>query len=398
MRQETETGKKILEEFIDSSTENKVFVKKYDKLFDNVTKRFGGNSLLMDYGYSVCCPYINYWLNYTIVHERNDLRENNLDVFKKFADFYARKTSGIYHKDNSCEKYITPLYDNNYKINEILYKMYDMFNQITEQYTNSQTDKICSNYGWINLHYKYLKENYASNTDLNAKLDDFLNVINKSEKSIKKICDYEIQPPVSRLEVSKGAPDTRSMHRQMSGTSGELVSHTPKESEDPVTQTEPDGHSKVLAEPEVAEPGAVESHTKESAQLEATVLQPEVVQSQKVELLKAPLRERLEKVGSGARLLPGLRYQNEDTFGESLGRRDGEKGNPEYGLRNTEFGYANAGEQLSTTEGDPKGFLTNVQDTFFSIVKDVEPGPVLGVSGGMGALFLLFKVFKNLKI
>ncbi|SCA60587.1 hypothetical protein PVC01_000086300 [Plasmodium vivax] len=269
--------------------------------------------------------------------------------------------------------------------------MYDLFYDNTIYNVTLQKDTICSNYGWINLHYKYLKENYTSNTDLNAKLDDFINVINKSEKSIKKVCEYDILPPVSRLKDTKLVLDPDSKDTQMPGSPGESVLQPHKEFPGPVTQTGPDGHSKVLAETEVAEPRAVESHTEESAQLEPTVVQPEVVQSKKVELLKTPLREGLEKEGSGARLLPGLRYQNEDRFGASLGRRDGEKGNPAYGLRSTEFGYTNAGEQLSTTEGDPKGFLTNVQDTFLSFVKDVEPGPVLGVSGGMGALFLLFK-------
>ncbi|KMZ79357.1 hypothetical protein PVIIG_06003 [Plasmodium vivax India VII] len=47
---------------------------------------------------------------------------------------------------------------------------------------------------------------------------------------------------------------------------------------------------------------------------------------------------------------------------------------------------------------EDSGFFTNVQGAFSSIVQSVEPGPVLGVSGGMGALFLLFKVFIALKI
>ncbi|KMZ82464.1 hypothetical protein PVIIG_06198 [Plasmodium vivax India VII] len=37
------------------------------------------------------------------------------------------------------------------------------------------------------------------------------------------------------------------------------------------------------------------------------------------------------------------------------------------------------------------GFLGKVQGAFSTMVEGVDPGPVLGVSGGMGALFLLFK-------
>ncbi|KMZ94908.1 hypothetical protein PVMG_05519 [Plasmodium vivax Mauritania I] len=39
-----------------------------------------------------------------------------------------------------------------------------------------------------------------------------------------------------------------------------------------------------------------------------------------------------------------------------------------------------------------EGFFSNVQSTLSGFINEVEPAPILGVSGGMGALFLLFKV------
>ncbi|VVA00140.1 PIR protein [Plasmodium vivax] len=55
-------------------------------------------------------------------------------------------------------------------------------------------------------------------------------------------------------------------------------------------------------------------------------------------------------------------------------------------------------EERNLISGDPlssaseeRGFIHNVKDTLSGIIGDVDPIPVVGVSGGMGALFLLFR-------
>ncbi|CAG9472744.1 unnamed protein product [Plasmodium vivax] len=396
IKRETDRDTGILKEYRESSQKNKEFVKKYDKLFERLTNRFGGDGLFISPGPYVCCPYLNFWLNHTIAYKHHDLRGKDFQVFKEFADFYAKKRTHTSYEKNSCKKYIKPLYDDNYNIMQILYKMYELYNLNTrwDASYGDNSSKICTNYSLINRHYKYLKETYKGDKDLNEKLDDFINVINNSKNSVKAVCKYEILPPVSRLEDSKLVLDPDSRDKQMLGSTDESVSHPSEVSEHSVTQRAPGSHLQVLAESEVAEPHEVESHTEKTDQSGSRALQSEEVESPKVELLDLALQKGLEKLTSESTLPPGsseLRYLNEDRFGEVRERRDGEKGNPSYDLLNTEFGYPNTREKLSTTVSDPKGFFSNVQDTFFSIVKDVEPGPVLGVSGGMGVLFILFK-------
>ncbi|VUZ99650.1 PIR protein [Plasmodium vivax] len=75
----------------------------------------------------------------------------------------------------------------------------------------------------------------------------------------------------------------------------------------------------------------------------------------------------------------------------------------EQGYIPTRYGNTYTGVMMGTVddrsnEVDPKintatkdGFLGKVQGAFSSFAEHVEPGPVLGVSGGMGVLFLLFK-------
>ncbi|KMZ96366.1 hypothetical protein PVNG_06326 [Plasmodium vivax North Korean] len=57
-----------------------------------------------------------------------------------------------------------------------------------------------------------------------------------------------------------------------------------------------------------------------------------------------------------------------------------------------------APENADVHEGVTPGVFGSLPSSISSFIRDVEPGPVLAVSGGMGALFLLFKVFKVLKL
>ncbi|KMZ88471.1 hypothetical protein PVBG_05429 [Plasmodium vivax Brazil I] len=317
IKRETDRDTGILKEYRESSQKNKEFVKKYDKLFEPLTNRFGGDGLFISPGPYVCCPYLNFWLNHTIAYKHHDLRGKDFQVFKEFADFYAKKRTEKYYKYISCGKYIKPLYDNNYNKMEILYKMYDLYNLNTRYDAKFHKDTICINYGLINNHYNNLKEIYISDDDLKAKLADFINIINNSKNSVKAVCKYEILPPVSRHEDSKQAPDSPN----------ESDLHPPKESPGPVTQTLSDDHSEVLAEARIEEPHAVDLHNVRTDQFEPRAAQSQVVESQKAELLDAALREGSENIRSGTRSLPGLsgfRYQNEDMLGESIEHPDGE--------------------------------------------------------------------------
>ncbi|CAG9485272.1 unnamed protein product, partial [Plasmodium vivax] len=58
-----------------------------------------------------------------------------------------------------------------------------------------------------------------------------------------------------------------------------------------------------------------------------------------------------------------------------------------------ELGYLDKSAFAPNLEGQNQddGFISNVKNTLSGIVQNVEPAPILGVSGGMGALFLLFK-------
>ncbi|SCA60352.1 hypothetical protein, conserved [Plasmodium vivax] len=60
-------------------------------------------------------------------------------------------------------------------------------------------------------------------------------------------------------------------------------------------------------------------------------------------------------------------------------------------LKHTRLTDNSLDTQKTESPIEDSGFFTNVQGAFSSIAQHVEPAPILGVSGGMGVLFLLFK-------
>ncbi|VVA00333.1 PIR protein, partial [Plasmodium vivax] len=48
-------------------------------------------------------------------------------------------------------------------------------------------------------------------------------------------------------------------------------------------------------------------------------------------------------------------------------------------------------ENYHVSQTDTPGVFGSLQNSISSFIREVEPAPVLGVSGGMGVLFLLFK-------
>ncbi|KMZ77039.1 hypothetical protein PVIIG_06558 [Plasmodium vivax India VII] len=73
---------------------------------------------------------------------------------------------------------------------------------------------------------------------------------------------------------------------------------------------------------------------------------------------------------------------------ELLGRKKGELDQLDVGIHES--------ENTDVHQIVRPGTTGSITDTISGFIRDVEPGPVLGVSGGMGVLFLLFKVLKVL--
>ncbi|KMZ83992.1 hypothetical protein PVBG_06169 [Plasmodium vivax Brazil I] len=367
----SETSQKYFNDYIQSFANQRSFVKQNNDLLTYLAKRLGGDGLFIDIGYDICCTYINYLLNYKIENKNNGSLENYFENFKNFAHYYAEKKHGKSFNQNTCESYLKPIFnEKKYNTMKILYKMYYYFN-LVKSYT--QTDNkvgICNNYGLVNKFYRDLKQIYNTNTDLMEKLNYFGNVIKSSERSYDALCGNNLLILISPPPVSKPAQETTVISGESSSTYVASNLQNPKVSEPHVEGTDSANQQDLLITSQVAE-------------------SPREVQS----------KTELEQEKIATRALPGLSEEThhiDHTFDRSNERTEVEINPSGYGVFSTEGGLTSIHGQLPQTARQEKGLLTNVQDTFFSIVKDVDPAPVLGVSGGMGVLFILFKVFKAL--
>ncbi|KMZ92856.1 hypothetical protein PVMG_01442, partial [Plasmodium vivax Mauritania I] len=53
---------------------------------------------------------------------------------------------------------------------------------------------------------------------------------------------------------------------------------------------------------------------------------------------------------------------------------------------------------LESSPGGKEGIMVSMKNAISGFMNEVEPAPILGVSGGMGALFLLFRVLEILNL
>ncbi|KMZ95226.1 hypothetical protein PVMG_05144 [Plasmodium vivax Mauritania I] len=196
------------------------------------------------------------------------------------------------------------------------------------------------------------------------KLNYFGNVIKSSERSYDALCGNNLLILISPPPVSKPAQETTVISGESSSTYVASNLQNPKVSEPHVEGTDSDKQQDLLKTSEVAE-------------------SPEDV---------APKTE-LEKDNLAAVSLPELSeetHHRDYTFGRPNVRPDLERRTSTYGEFIKEGDFTSIPGQLSQNASEAKGFST-ITDTITGFISEVQPAPILGVSGGMGALFLLFK-------
>ncbi|KNA01624.1 hypothetical protein PVNG_05784 [Plasmodium vivax North Korean] len=383
----TERDAGYLKDYIESPKDDKSFARRNNELFKNISKNLGGDDRFIKLGFHVCCPYINYWLNFIIEDKYKNLVGNNFENFKNFADYYAERKHGESFNKNTCKSYLKPLLnEQKYVIMKRLYDMYNFFDLVIRYIGTNNKEGICHYYALVNFYYKDLHEISKTNTDLSKILNYFLRVIKNSKHPYDQLCGKNFLSLMLQPTVSTSSQETP-------GISGQSLSA---------------GVASDSQNPEVTEANLEGAgSTNEGAFLEKSKVSKSPIEEPPntvLPVVKVPSEEQrteLEEAKFATGSLPGLKeklYRGDHTFGRSKVRPEVERMTSEYGVIDTDGDLTPIQGELPQGVSEPKGILTNVQDTFFSIVKDVDPAPVLGVSGGMGVLFILFKVFKDLKL
>ncbi|CAG9474119.1 unnamed protein product [Plasmodium vivax] len=327
-----------------------------------------------------CCKYINYWLNTTVQKLVPGLyNTESFNIFQNIVKFYnedknnnKRCNSDIYYIDTLELTKMGVLYD--------LYKNYET---LTAKY------KGC-NYSPCNiLIHMYRNYNDALNlygnndNNLFSRLKEFKKLIDDilpQHKDCPSHIQFKDPESIKRKENIDSEHNTRT-HNQTMFTPG---LPRPKE-ESPLPEPGSPPPEKDLSPPET---DLLPPETDSTSHPVLPRMTSELPEPHFRDTSSPSERNALKETNTGLSqttydgklkgqtLNPGSDRSRELIYTHTLG-------NPFYSENEVL-------EKLGRKTSDD-GFLGKVQGAFSTILENVEPAPILGVSGGMGALFLLFK-------
>ncbi|CAI7724008.1 Plasmodium vivax Vir protein, putative [Plasmodium vivax] len=353
-----------------------------------------------DGDYNMPCKYINFWLNKQI-HDLYTFEYNT--YFGKFKEFVKNFYTEVnpYSGFKSCNNNIKLLHDNGdeYKKMNALYKFYKMYDdlKILHKYMDDWKQK-CGNIDYIIKEANEFAQLYNNDDEFIKVLRDFREIIKNPQVRFRGLRDYinlcasnleKIDTMVSRELIPDKVPEPPT-HTEISKPSDSLQQPIPQalaqhESESRIgNQPQPklglQENSRTVhltTEDQLAEVSHEISPPDESPHIELPFLAPQPRVSQR----------------TGSHHAGNLR---EDVFTSATFPREGNEQSRGAHSRSTYTGY-NSVEDGITTEGlktptdGTQSYLETFKGTITGVLGSVDPGPVLGVSGGMGALFLLFK-------
>ncbi|KNA00919.1 hypothetical protein PVNG_05349 [Plasmodium vivax North Korean] len=345
----TESGKEYLKKSIDALKVKGKYNDSYSDIFYDLAGSFMEYHAFLIIGQIPSCKLINYMLNAKFGNTYKHVDETLFEDFKEFTDLFFKEYSSI---SSSCKRYMKYLEgDELYKM-KTLYTLYDEYEKFTpEKKTN--TNILCSDLNVLRVQYNPFLNKYdgKENTDeLMEKLINLKESIEKNPLLINAKCQNEIKyfhSPTQYLEK-------KNQEREKAAREAEAA--------------------KVAQQRKEAEQAAKNQALPGKEPQETRSLQV----SQTSQETQDELRGRLliQSQHAGTKLSESLGFEKTRT-----NLRD-----PEL----YESGYT------ITAPPSGEGIMDSIKGTFNRIVENVEPAPILGVSGGMGVLFIILKVLTNL--
>ncbi|VUZ93229.1 PIR protein [Plasmodium vivax] len=421
-------GTTFLKQYQEPETAKRKIFKPNENLFFELTKRLSGDGLFSELRAGICCKYINYWLNNKISTEYTHLNETDFIVFKDFVDKYQkfRRIGTIYNE--KYVNYIQPLLETKkYKRMRILYEMYSTYKQIKAFVDlNTHKNRICDDFNFIIRFYNTLIREHKGDVYLNNRLEFFKDLLVREGDQYNKLCNINLSNLLPKPVIPKphlkyytkriamlqnqsssniempinGPPKVRAVNKQKEtlpreqreqvklGATREMESTTETESAAEIEEAEEaEEAEEIKAGKELEEIIGVDLKEMLGREMVGTIkkkLEEELTQKS----VDQPQEEDAEQTGDGVvGVQEGLQVDRADIFN---GRDSSYIHLPSYTDRTTWQESVTRNHQSESLK-DNEGFFGNVKSTFSSIAEHVEPAPILGVSGGMGVLFLLFK-------
>ncbi|CAG9483791.1 unnamed protein product [Plasmodium vivax] len=366
--QMTENGWRYLAKSIEALEKKPNNKSPYDKVFEEMARLLGGDGAFSYYGNIQSCIYINYWLNKHIQKEHNSIyNENTFEFLKEFAHNYSK----IKHSNelNSCKEYIKLLDYNESQRMNILYLLYDYYDQLKLSVRYNTFQKPCTVLGMIFHHYNDIVKYHEKYKDLISHLESLKNLILKVESEHRLSCPSTLSRIVFQNEESLDSVKHPEAHSVKISLPDGLPKHEPR-----VLEQQREGTSAIeilgLQGTADTQPTILQV-PMESAEIEQPSWEKPEIEQEEVSLEQASLpkatftrytTEEPEDTHASIRSLDIPRAQNNDT-----------------------------GLNVSPYPGDGEGIMKKINTVISDTLGSVDPAPVLGVSGGMGILFVLFK-------
>ncbi|VUZ95008.1 PIR protein [Plasmodium vivax] len=310
------------------------------------------------------CKYINFWLN-TEIRQFNDFKDGaNFDLFKEFAQGCSKD----YYRNDSgeCKGFIHYIDPDTYDKMETLYKLYELYEKLRSPIPD--VDNPCTIFGQIIANYNDALKEYDKESGEDSNL-------------IKKLLDFKnltlnlVLPPENECPYKKGLFEEPNKYLKR------------------LKDIETKGREEELQRKKAQEELQRQKEQKAQDELERHKSQ-KLLQEEEFHT-NTPFRD-----GENL-LLAALAQQNqgghsldvESTGGIGyIGRQESPRTSSFLSkqLEQTERGHREFKDQSMDTS-TTSGFTGSITDTISGFIKEVDPAPVLGVSGGMGVLFILFK-------
>ncbi|GAB69697.1 CYIR protein [Plasmodium cynomolgi strain B] len=349
-------------------------LKNLSNIFTNLKKYLSNGHVFGsgDYNGEGTCKYISYLLCNQIREELHGECDNGtFNIFKEFVDKYNDSTNS-----KMCMNNIKHLDNREFLKMKALYDLYDKYIQLSSIYAHNHPNYCSDMINLVRLYNYFLNEYPSDSSNFNDVLKDFKELMVTIIETGKRYCIQEyfsIREP--RLFISS-VVQIPSHANTSSGRESNILQEGTLNSEVKPKFPEVTSSSTSVKEQEI------EDLENSKRFLLSDLLEVEATSVSEDPLERSLLSKKLEHSGKQETF---IRHKSYDSPGHNKTNETFPRGEDSMVVTK---GLENGSGNYST------GFMTNVQNGISEFIKDIDPVPVMGVSGGMGALYLLLRVLK----
>ncbi|GAB69606.1 hypothetical protein PCYB_003550 [Plasmodium cynomolgi strain B] len=339
--------------------------KKFEVFIPEVIKYFAYDRFSYE-SVDLACKYINYWLQEQIRKENTyALTEEDLDFFKSLADDFAKFEYGCPAcNNNTCSKFFSYLPLNKYTIINTLYNTYALYNELKDPSKKLLDEYICSNFLSIRRYYRELLLDNIYDEELYNKLNNFRTLVQNEMNKYTGKCSNDLSLLMPLIQYTPPLAKNSDRGEGNSGLPSETRTQLNEKLEEKFGT-----HTKTGSQGEKVQ--LLVDKSKLSALRNSDILQQTHVLSKNEEHREnMPINDLNNKTFTPV-YLPKERQLTESS--EHIG------------------GTIYQPNNVQATSSSPDGIVKKINGAFSGISEYVDAAPLMGVSGGMGALYLLLR-------